>query len=86
MSSSRCGVGINKKERCLLPEIRASNCLTEDFVSYHQNEIFENDALLIEGYFLQEKFDICNNLFMEFRKENKFIILTLSAVFMVQVH
>ena len=54
MNTSRCGVGIYKKERCLLPEIRASNCLTEDFVTEHQNEIFENDALLIEGYFLQE--------------------------------
>ena len=86
MNTSRCGVGIYKKERCLLPEIRASNCLTEDFVTEHQNEIFENDALLIEGYFLQEKFDICKNLCMEFKKEKKFIILALSAVFMVQAH
>ena len=86
MSTSRCGVGIYKKERCLLPEIRASNCLTEDYVSEHQNEIFENDVLLIEGYFLQEKFDICQHLVTEFRRENKFIILTLSAVFMVQAH
>ena len=86
MSTSRCGVGIYKKERCLLPEIRASNCLTEEFVSEHQNEIFQNDALLIEGYFLQEKFDICKNLCMEFKREKKFVILTLSAVFMVQTH
>ena len=86
METSRCGVGIYKKERCLLPQIRASNCLTEDFVSEHQNEIFENDALLIEGYFLQEKFDICKNLCMEFKKENKFVILGLSAVFMVLAH
>ena len=86
MSTSRCGVGIYKKERCLLPEIRASNCLTEDFVNEHQNEIFQNDAFLIEGYFLQEKFDICKNLCAEFKKQNKFIILTLSAVFMVQAH
>ena len=86
MNTSRCGVGIYKKERCLFPEIRASNCLTEDFISEHQNEIFENDALLIEGYFLQEKFDICKNLCAEFRKENKFVILTLSAVFMAQAH
>ena len=86
MNTSRCGVGIYKKERCLLPEIRASNCLTEDFVTEHQNEIFANDALLIEGYFLQEKFDICKNLCMEFKKDKKFIILALSAVFMVQAH
>ena len=42
--------------------------------------------LLIEGYFLQEKFNICKNLCMGFKNENKFIILTLSATFMVQVH
>lgn len=86
MFTSRCGVGIYKKERCLLPEIRASNCLTDEFISEHQNEIFGNDALLIEGYFLQEKFELCKQLCMEFNKEKKFIILTLSAVFMVQAH
>lgn len=86
MNTSRCGVGIFKKERCLLPEIIASNCLTEEFVSEHQNEICQNDALLIEGYFLQERFNICKNLCLEFKRENKFIILTLSAVFMVQTH
>ena len=57
MSTSRCGVAIYKKERSCLTEIRASNCLTKEFVSEHQNEIFQNDALLIEGYFLQTKFD-----------------------------
>ena len=86
MSTSRCGVSIYKKERSCLPEIRASNCLTEDFVSEHQNEIIQNDVLLIEGYFLQEKFNICKNLCLEFKREKKFVILTLSAVFMVQAH
>jgi len=32
MNSSRCGVGIFKKERCLVPEIKASNTLTMDFI------------------------------------------------------
>ena len=86
MSTSRCGVGIYKKERCLLPEIRASNCLTEEYVAEHEKEIYMNDGLLIEGYFLQEKFDICKKLCKEFRNENKFIIIALSAVFMVQAH
>ena len=86
LSTSRCGVGIYKKERSLMPEIKASNCLTEEFVSEHQNEILENDAFIIEGYFLQEKYDICKNLCLEFKKEKKFVILALSAVFMVQVH
>ena len=86
MSTSRCGVGIYKKERTLMPEIRASNCLTEEYVNEHLNEIEQNDAFLIEGYFLQEKFDICRKLCLDFNREKKFIILTLSAVFMVQAH
>lgn len=86
LSTSRCGVGIYKKERCLLPEIRASNCLTEEFVEENAKEIYENDAILIEGYFLQEKFDICKKLCAEFNKEKRYVILALSAVFMVQAH
>ena len=86
METSRCGVGIYKKERCLLPQIRASNCLTEEFVSENQNIIIQNDVLLIEGYFLQEKFNICKDLCLGFKNENKYIILTLSATFMVQAH
>ena len=53
VETSRCGVGIYNKERCLLPEIKASNLLTEEFVNEHKNEIFQHDVLLIEGYFLQ---------------------------------
>ena len=86
MSTSRCGVGIFQKERSLLTEIRASNCLTDEFVKEHEEEIYANDALIIEGYFLQEKFDLCKNLCTEFKKRNKVVILTLSAVFMVKVH
>ena len=86
MTTSRCGVGICLKERCLLPHIKASNCLTDDFVSEHQNEIYDHDALLIEGYFLQEKYDLCKNLCQTFKRLRKMVILTLSAVFMVQYH
>ena len=85
-TTSRCGVGICLKERCLLPHIKASNCLTDDFVSEHQNEIYDHDALLIEGYFLQEKYDLCKNLCQTFKRLRKMVILTLSAVFMVQYH
>ena len=86
MNTSRCGVGIYKKEKCLLPDIKTSNCLTEEFISEHEKEIFKNDALLIEGYFLKERFDICKHLCMEFTKESKFIILTLNAEFIIQKH
>jgi len=86
ISTSRCGVGICQKERCLLPHIKASNCLTDDFVKEHEEEIFNNDALLIEGYFLQERYDLCKYLCDMFKRAKKMIILTLSAVFMVQSH
>ena len=75
----------NQKERCLLPEIRASNCITEEFINEHQKEIDEHDALLIEGYFLQEKFELCKNLCTQFKVDRKkIVILTLSAVTIVQ--
>ena len=86
ITTSRCGVGICQKERCLLPHIKASNCLTEQFVSDNENEIYSNDALLIEGYFLQEKYNICKQLCQTFKRAKKMVILTLSAVFMVQAH
>ena len=86
ISTSRCGVGICQKERCLLPHIKASNCLTDDFVKEHEEEIFNNDALLIEGYFLQEKYELCKYLCNMFKRAKKMIILTLCAVFMVQSH
>ena len=86
ISTSRCGVGICQKERCLLPHIKASNCLTDDFIREHENEIFNNDALLIEGYFLQEKYELCKYLCNMFKRANKMVILTLSAVFMVESH
>lgn len=86
ISTSRCGVGICQKERCLLPHIKASNCLTDDFVKEHEEKIFNNDALLIEGYFLQERYDLCKYLCNMFKRAKKMIILTLSAVFMVQSH
>ena len=86
ISTSRCGVGICQKERCLLPHIQASNCLADEFVKEHEDEIFNNDALLIEGYFLQERYDLCKYLCNMFKRAKKMIILTLSAVFMVQSH
>jgi len=86
ISTSRCGVGICQKERCLLPHIQASNCLTKDFVKEHEEKIFNNDALLIEGYFLQERYELCIYLCNMFKRAKKMIILTLSAVFMVQSH
>ena len=82
--TSRCGVGIHNKERCLLPEIRASNQISDRFIREHDEEIMKHDALLIEGYFIQERFEICKRLMVKFKNARKIVILTLSAVFMVE--
>ena len=86
MPTSRCGVGIHQKERCLLPEIRASNCITEQFINDNENKIFQHDALLIEGYFLQEKYELCEKLCTKFKEQRKLVILTLSAITIVTQH
>lgn len=46
----------------------------------------KHDALLIEGYFLQEKYDLCLNLCTKFKDQRKLVILTLSAITIVQQH
>ena len=86
IQTSRCGVGIYKKERCLVPQILASNKLTKEFVQEHMKEILNHDALVIEAYFLQECYDICVNLVEQFKKDNKIIMFTLGAVFMIEFH
>jgi len=82
--TSRCGVGIYKKDRCLVPDIQASKNLSQDFINEKKNIIFEHDVLLIEGYFLKENYELCKFLCEEFNKEQKLVILTLSAVVIVQ--
>ncbi len=37
--TSRCGVGINNKERCLFPEVNASPHLSLEFVTSHSVNI-----------------------------------------------
>ena len=82
--TSICGVGIYKKERCLVPDIQASKYLSKDFIEEKQSIIFSHDVLLIEGYFLKENFELCKYLCEEFNKDKKLVILTLSAVVIVQ--
>lgn len=82
--TSRCAVGIHLKERCLLPEIRASTMLSTDFVQKNLDAISQADILLIEGYFVIEKYDIILNLSKHFHSLNKKVAFTLSATFMVE--
>ena len=66
LEAFRCAVSIFKKERWLVHQLRASNNLSEDFIDKNEETIFDNDILIIEGYFLQEKFDICKKLVERF--------------------
>jgi adenosine kinase len=84
--TSRCGVGIYKKERFLITQLRASKDLSSNFIHEHYDEILSNEAIIIEGYILQNKLDICKKLCNDFKRQNKKIILTLSAIFMVKFH
>jgi len=82
--TSLCGVAVFKKERCLLPLIRASTFLSQEFVNQHIDEITKAHLLVIEGYFVIEKFDILKDLVSKFKSLKKEITFTLSATFMVE--
>ena len=85
MATSRCAVGIcNNKDRYFLSDILASRNLSVNFIQNHWNEIISHDALLIEGYFIKENFDLCSNICDAFIKAGKFIILTLSDPLMIE--
>ena len=82
--TSICGVGIYKKDRCLVPDIQASKFLSKEFIEEKKHLIFEHEVLLIEGYYLKENFELCKYLCEEFNREQKLVIMTLSAVVIVQ--
>ena len=84
--TSRCGVGIYKKERFLITQLRASKNISEDFIQQNLNKILLNEAIIIEGYILQKKLEMCSKLCDYFNQEKKVVILTLGAIFMVQIH
>ena len=86
IETSRCAVGICKKDRCLVTDIRASKYLSEDFLVQNAQEILNHDALIIEGYFLKDKYELCKKLCEEFNRLNKLVILTLCNTFMIEFH
>jgi len=84
--TSRCGVGIYKKEKLFVTQLRASKRLSEKFIEDNLNKILDHQAFLIEGYLLNNKFDIVKKLCDLFCKKKKMIILTLSAEFIIKNH
>ena len=84
--TSRCGVGIYRKERFLITQLRASKKLSEEYIQQNMGEILSNESIIIEGYMLPNKLEICKKLTECFNREKKLVILTLSAMFIVQYH
>lgn len=84
--TSRCGCGIYLKERCLLPQIRASSKLSMEFVTANLDRLLKASILFIEGYFIIEKRDIVEMLAQKFLDAKKEIAFTLSATFMIDFH
>ena len=84
--TSRCGVGIYQKEKLFITQLRASKRLSEKFIENNFDKISEHQALLIEGYLIQNKFNIIEKLCNYFLAKNKKIIFTLSAKFIVEMH
>lgn len=85
-TTSRCAVAVQDKERCLVPQIKASNHLNQEFVNEHMKEILSHEALIVEGYFLIEQFEICKGLVKKFKEQGKPVIFALSAVFCLTAH
>ena len=79
--TSRCGVGIYKKEKLFVTQIRASKRLSGEYIEENLERILAHQILIIEGYLMKNKFDVCEKLCEYFSNRKKMIILTLSASF-----
>ena len=77
--TSRCGVGIYQKEKYRLADIRASKMLTEQFIEEQSDIMYSHDSLLIEGYTINDTFNICKKICQNFKLNKKQVFLTLSS-------
>lgn len=79
--TSRCAAGTINKRPFLISDIKASKYLDKDFIISNKEEILNHDILIIEGYYLQYQYELCETLCELFKQEeNKLIILTLSPI------
>ena len=83
--TSRCGVGVYQKEKLFVTQLRASKRLSEKYIEDNLDKILEHQALIIEGYLLNNKFDLVKKLCDYFSQNKKLVILTLSASFIVKI-
>jgi adenosine kinase len=83
--TSRCGVGVYQKEKLFVTQLRASKRLSEKYIEDNLDKILEHQALIIEGYLLNNKFDLVKKICDYFIQNKKLVILTLSASFIVKI-
>ena len=77
--TSKCGVGIYQKEKYRVADIRASKMLKEQFIEEQSDIIYSHNSLLIEGYTLNNNFNICKKMCQNFKLNKKPVFLTLSS-------
>ena len=80
--TSRCGVGVYKKEKLFVTQLRASKRLSEKFIEENLDKILDHHALIIEGYLLNNKFEMLQKLCHYFSINNKMII-SIASVFSI---
>ena len=77
-NTSKCAVAIYENKRYFLSDILASKHLSINFIQNNWDKIISHDAIIIEGYFIKENFQLCKLICEEFYNKSKYIILTLS--------
>ena len=82
--TSKCAVGIYNGDRYFLSDISASKYLSKNFVRNNWNEIILHDAIIVEGFFIKENYELCKDICEEFIKQGKYIILTLSDTYIIE--
>ena len=82
--TSRCGVAIYQKEKLFVTQLMASKRLSEEYIEENLDKIMNHQILVIEGYLLKNKFDICEKLCDNFSRTKKLVVLTLSATFIIK--
>ena len=86
LPTSTCGVVICNKERSLLTNLQASKKISMKFVEDNLDKILSHDVFAVEGYFIKENFETIKFLVDKFKAQNKKVIFTLSATFVIRTN
>jgi adenosine kinase len=84
MKTSKCAVATFNGDNYFLSDISASKFLSRNFVQNNWEEIISHDAIIIEGFFIKENFELCKDICNMFTDKGKYIILTLSDPYIVE--